>query len=141
MRTAVDTNVLSAIWGRESNAHEMSRMLAEARPTGSVVISGAVFAEALACPNANEAFVRRFLDQTGVVVDFELGEEAWTETGRRYARYADRRRRSSRPGAKPETKRVLADFIVGAHALLRADRMITLDRGRYRRDFPELTLI
>lgn len=115
-------------------------MLADARRTGSVVICGAVFAEALACPGADEPFVRSFLVHTGVAVDFELGEDIWTETGRRYTRYAERRRRGSKPTGKLETKRVLADFIIGSHALLQADRLITLDRGRYRKDFPELNL-
>ena len=34
-------------------------------------------------------------------------------------------------------KRLLADFIVGAHALIRADGLLTLDAGRHAKDFPE----
>ena len=138
MRTAVDTNVLSAIWGRESNAHLLSRELAEARRAGSVVICGPVFAEAMACPGATEAFIRNFLDQTGVQVAFDLGEDVWTESGRRFTRSVERKRRSQVP--KHEPKRVLADFMIGAHALLHADQLMTLDQKRYRKDFPELKL-
>jgi len=36
---------------------------------------------------------------------------------------------------------LLADFIVGAHALTRSDRLLTLDPSRYSRDFPELEQI
>ena len=36
---------------------------------------------------------------------------------------------------------MLVDFIVGAHALLMADRFLTLDQGRYSKDFPELNLL
>jgi hypothetical protein len=35
---------------------------------------------------------------------------------------------------------LLADFVVGAHALLLADRLMPLDAARYSRDFPELLL-
>ena len=137
MRTAVDTNVLSAIWGRESNARELAQRLAEARRAGSVAICGVVFAEALACPHASESFVREFLATAGVSVDFDLEERVWVEAGTRYAAYAARRRVSG--GGEP--KRLLADFIVGAHALVEADQLISLDRGRYERDFPELKLV
>ena len=53
------------------------------------------------------------------------------------AECAQRRRRSK----GVEAKRMLADFIVGAHAMLRADRLFTLDNERYATAFPELTLL
>jgi predicted nucleic acid-binding protein len=62
---------------------------------------------------------------------------AWVEAGRRFARYAKRRRRSAGQG----TKRLLADFIIGSLALAHADRFMTLDPRRYARDFPELKLV
>ena len=48
------------------------------------------------------------------------------------------RRRQSRAGSP---KRLLVDFIVAAHALHRADRLMTLDANRYRQDFPKLRLL
>jgi len=42
-------------------------------------------------------------------------------------------------GGQP--RRILADFVVGAHALLRTDRLFTFDRDRYMTDFPELPLM
>jgi hypothetical protein len=61
----------------------------------------------------------------------------WIKAGRRFAHYAKRRRRSSCQGPK----RLLADFIIGSHALSRADRFMTLDPKRYAPDFPELKLL
>jgi predicted nucleic acid-binding protein len=33
------------------------------------------------------------------------------------------------------------DFIIGAHAFLKADRLLTLDAGRYRTAFPKLVMM
>ena len=55
------------------------------------------------------------------------------------------------PGGEPSTTfawvpatvfaRLLADFVVGALPQLRADRLLTRDRGFYRSYFPELRLL
>jgi predicted nucleic acid-binding protein len=34
-----------------------------------------------------------------------------------------------------------ADFVIAAHALIQADRLMTLDPKRYRQDFPKLRLV
>jgi predicted nucleic acid-binding protein len=137
MRTAVDTNVLLAIWDDEPSATNLAEMLGKAKLAGTVVICGAVFAEALAHPKVTEDYLVSFLRNSGVEIDFELEEKVWTEAGRRYAGYAARRRLSG----GGETKRLLADLVIGAHALLSADGLMTLDRKRYVKDFPELRLI
>lgn len=37
--------------------------------------------------------------------------------------------------------RIMADFLIGAHAAFGADQFITRDRGFYRRHFTQLTII
>jgi predicted nucleic acid-binding protein len=118
MRTAVDTNVLSAIWDQEPSAERLTHLLGESSRAVSVVLCAAVFAEAMAHPRMTEGFLRDFLSSAGVVVDSDSGEQVWLEAGRAYARYAKRRRRS----VKEQPRRLLADFAIGAHALLTADR-------------------
>lgn len=138
MRTAVDTNIISALWADEPDADAVRRALLRARDEGSLVISPVVYAEVCAHPRATQTMVDGFLKETGIHPEFELSEQAWREVARRFAHYA-KRRRASRGGSP---RRLLADFIVGAHALVHADRLLTLDSGTiYRRDFPQLRLL
>jgi predicted nucleic acid-binding protein len=136
MRTAVDTNVLSAILSSEAAAGRMAIALGNAKNEGGLVVSAPVFAELLAYPRATQSFVENFLESTGIAVEFELQRQTWLEAARRFARYATRRRRGA-----GEPKRLLVDFLIGAHALIQADRLMTLDPKAYKRDFPELRII
>jgi predicted nucleic acid-binding protein len=136
MRTAVDTNVLSAIWSSETSAVWMATALGNAKSEGGLVVSAPVYAELLAHPNASASFVDAFLENTGITIDFEFPRRIWLEAARRFSRCAARRRRGA-----GEPRRLLVDFLIGAHALLEADRLMTLDAKPYKRDFPELKII
>ncbi|MGH8246926.1 MAG: type II toxin-antitoxin system VapC family toxin [Gammaproteobacteria bacterium] len=137
MRTAIDTNVISALWSAGPLASQFATVLGRAGIEGGLVICGPVYAELLAHPDATEQFVDEFLATTHVSVDFTLDEAVWRDAGRRFASYARRRRRSR--GRDP--KRLLVDFLIGAHASLCADRLLTLDNRRYSKDFPNLRLM
>jgi predicted nucleic acid-binding protein len=137
MRTALDTNVLSALWSEEPLASGVAKSLANAKTEGGLVVAGPVYAELLAYPEITESFVNNFLADTGIDVDFDFEQTVWLDAGRRFARYAKRRRKT----APQEPRRLLVDFIIGSHALVKADRLMTLDPKRYKQDFPELKLI
>jgi predicted nucleic acid-binding protein len=137
MRTAIDTNVISAIWSGEPSVGALLAQLDQARAEGALQISPVVYAELHAYPGARAEFLHRFLEATGIVVDFRLDERVWSEAGERFARYAERRRQAI--GSAP--RRLLADFLIGAHALLGADRLLTLDPKVYAQDFPEIVLL
>jgi predicted nucleic acid-binding protein len=136
VRTAIDTNVFSAIWSGEASVPQLLAKLKTAAANGALLVCPAVFAELHAYPGATGDFVLHFLATTGVAVDYRLEEAFWAETGRRFAHYADRRRQAS--GDSP--RRVLADFFIGAHALTRADQLMTLDSRFYEKVFPEIRL-
>jgi hypothetical protein len=137
MRTAVDTNVLSTLWSGEQLTPRVSAALAQAYDEGGLVISAPVYAELFAYPGTTPKVIQKILADSDFTIDFELDERIWTEAGHRYARYVKRRRASS----GGEARRILADFVIGAHALLRADRLLTLDKGCYRQNFSDLPLI
>ena len=137
MRTAIDANIISSIWSNEPTAKQVVEQLETARQEGVLLISPFAFAELFAHPNMTAGDVHSFLDATGVVIDYKLEERLWTEAGQRFARYAARRRQATGEGPR----RILADFLIGAHALVQAERLLTLDPKRYNQDFPELRLL
>src|SRR5437773_12567511 len=77
MRTAIDTNVLSALWSKEPLASDIGRNLVNAKREGGLVVSAPVYAELLAYPKATESFVNDFLADTGIAVDFEFQQPVW----------------------------------------------------------------
>ena len=137
MRTAIDTNVISALWSGEPASRGMAALLGRAQNEGGLVISAPVYVELLAYPKATLELLQEFLERTHVVTDFLLDEDVWQGAGAAYAAYAERRRRSK--GEAP--RRLLVDFIVGAHAVLKADRLLTLDAARYKASFPKLVTV
>jgi predicted nucleic acid-binding protein len=50
--------------------------------------------------------------------------------------YAERRHKQRDTGVR----RILADFLIGAHADVRGYRLLTLDERLYRAAFPSLTI-
>jgi predicted nucleic acid-binding protein len=138
MITAIDTNVIIALWDRDPvlNAAAESgldRSLAE----GSLLIAAPVFAELMAAPGRTETFLNAFLQETGVRVDWDLGEAVWRSAGKAFQTCAARRRRQHEPGPR----RIVADFLIGAHAEHNRCRLLTLDARIYRAAFPNLTFI
>lgn len=137
MRTAIDTNVLSALWSQEPLSSQVASSLWQFQNEGGLVICAPVYVELLAHPKASAQFVDNFLTATNISVEFSLDEAIWRNAGHRFVEYAQRRRRSKNGSAK----RLLVDFLVGAHAHRRADRLFTLDKNRYARYFPDLALV
>lgn len=115
----------------------MTSLLGDSRKLGGVVICAPVYAELLSHPKVDENFVDSFLLDTGVTVEFTLDESVWRGTAKAFAAHGARRR--SQHGDQP--RRLLVDFIIGAHAIERSDRLLTLDASRYRTDFPQLVLL
>jgi predicted nucleic acid-binding protein len=138
MITAVDTNVLVALWDRDDALNSTAQAALDAAfARGKLVISGAVFAELLALPHRREAFIEEFLGETGIGVDWITDEAVWRLAGRAFQAYANRRRKQK----SAEPRRLLADFLIGAHAVENGIALLTLDDGIYRAAFPKLRIV
>jgi predicted nucleic acid-binding protein len=137
MTTAIDTNVIVALWADDpalSGAAEAALEAAFRR--GSMVVAAPVFAELIAAPGRTEGFVGSLLEENGIVIDWNLNEPIWRAAGRAFQAYAERRRRQRDHG----TRRILADFLIGAHALVCGYRLLSLDERLYRAAFPALKI-
>lgn len=70
MTSAIDTNVLVALWDQDDTLNLAAQVALDAAfARGQLVICGAVFAELLAFPRRPESFLNQFLNDTGISVD------------------------------------------------------------------------
>ena len=137
MITAIDTNVVIALWDEDSALSLAAQNALEtAFNRGTLVAAAPVFAELIAAPGRSEAFVDSFFEETGIGVDWELPEQIWRLAGRAFQAYAERRRKQRDSGSR----RILADFVIGAHASANGCRLLTLDNRLYRSSFPTLAI-
>ena len=134
--TAVDTNVISGLWSGAPLASHALELMKTARRDGPLVICSVVYAELMANPGATPEFVDGFLSRARIEVDFRMDRRLCREAGIRFQAHA-RRRRKSRASARP---RIVANFLIGMHATLYAQRLLTFDGDGYKQDFPELTI-
>jgi predicted nucleic acid-binding protein len=137
MTTAIDTNVIIALWDKDPSLSLSAQTALEAAfNRGALVVAAPVFSELMAAPGRTETFLNSFFEDTGVAVDWNLDEGVWRSAGRAFQSYAERRRKQRDSGSR----RILADFLIGAHAFTRGHRLLTLDERLYRAAFPSLTI-
>jgi hypothetical protein len=138
MSTAIDSNVFVAFWDANHALNSLARSaLNAAWSRGSLVVAAPVYAELLAFPSRTEAFLDSFFSETHIVVEWEMDQAIWRTAGRVFQSYAARRWRQR----DYAPRRILADFLIGAHALRRGHRFLTLDSGLYKAAFPRLPVI
>ncbi len=131
MITALDTNVLLDIWVPDPVFGEKSwRAVMAADERGGLDICEVDYSE-LAPRFATQAEFDRMLDDLDIKV-MPVPRMAAFQAGHAWDRYR-------KAGGK--RTRIMADFLIGAHAASAADQFITRDQGFYRSHFSQLVVI
>jgi len=131
MITFVDTNVLLDVflpdpeWGSKSKAN-----LEIAFNQGALVVNEIIYSE-LSSQFPNKEMLDDALRQLSIrIVSLDL--EVAYHAGKKWQQYR-------KTGGK--RNRVLADFLIGAHAEMRSEKLLTRDRGFYKKYFNNLEIL
>ena len=131
MITAVDTSVLIDVFGADArfgaaSAAALRRCLNE----GAVVACMVVWSE-IRVAFASDDACQRAMGVVGIAFSATL-EPSATLAGAICKKYR---------AAGGKRDRVIADFLIGAHAATQCDRLLTRDRGYYKKYFTGLVVL
>jgi predicted nucleic acid-binding protein len=155
MTIAVDTNILLDILiPNAAHAQSSLNCLMRINSDEELIICEVVFAE-LGSQFPSFQDLNTFLRDTGIRLVFS-DEASLYEASAAWKKYSDRKKKmvicpacghhqqSSCLSCKENItyrQHILADFLIGAHAKIQADSLITRDRGFYRTYFRGLNIV
>jgi len=133
---AVDTSVLIDLLGDAPGADAAEASLRLALGMGPVVVCDVVVSEVTA-GLGHGAEVMDALEDMGLAFS-PIEQRSAVRAGEMQRKYVQRARAA---GAAPVAPRTMPDFLVGAHALLQCNGLITRDEGFFRDYFKGLKVI
>lgn len=133
---AIDTSVLVDYIGEGAAAEAAEEALRSALSAGPVVACEIVVSEVVAGLGHSDV-VMETLDAIGIGFS-PLELRSAVRAGEMQRRYKERTRASA---ASASARRTVPDFLIGAHALLQCQGLITRDAGFYRDYFKGLKVI
>jgi predicted nucleic acid-binding protein len=133
---AVDTSILVDYIGDGPMAEEAEQLLRNALSNGPVVACGVVVSEVVAGLGHSD-IVLETLEAIGIGFS-PLELRSALRAGEMQRRY---RQRLPTAAARQDTRRTVPDFLIGAHALLQCQGLITRDAGFFRDYFKGLRVI
>ena len=137
---AVDTSIIVDLLGDDTRADAAESCLRRALSQGPVVTCAVVVSEAVAGLGRSSQLIDT-LEEMGVGYSV-LELRAAARAGEMQRRYNERlNERLKAAGRMPQTPRTVPDFLIGAHALLQCQGLITRDAGFFRDYFKGLKVI
>ena len=139
---AIDSSVLVDLLGGDARALAAEDALREAMEQGSVVACDVVIAEVVTGVGHGSEMLQA-LEGAGIAyspMEFRAAARAG-EMQRRYRERVNEADRKRGAAVVPAQRRVVSDFLVGAHALLQCQGLITRDAGFFRDYFKGLKVI
>ena len=133
---AIDSSVLIDLFGDDAGADAAEACLRKALSEGPVVLCDVVVSE-ITAGLGHGAEIMDAVEEMGLRY-LPVEQRAAVRAGEMQRRHQERLR--SRGGAEGPP-RTMADFIVGAHALLQCSGLITRDAGFFRDYFKGLRII
>ncbi|GAA5504063.1 hypothetical protein Dxin01_03831 [Deinococcus xinjiangensis] len=127
--TCLDSNIILALRFKEAHAAALAEVLDS---LSEIMVCGPIVAEL----SPRDLYAEEWLIDNGIQIDWNLNRPVWRRVAELHREHALRQKKSG--GGAP--RRVVTDYLIGAHAEINGYNLFTLNKRDYR-FFSDLQLI